>query len=73
MFCGIGSISHIPHNPHIQTEYGEYLEILHRILLVPHNTVMDLNNVMSQQVGISGELLQHQIIMFTWKMKPNLD
>ena len=43
------------------------------MLSIPQNIVVDLNNVMSQQVGISGELLQNQIIMFTWKLKLNLD
>ena len=30
-----------------QTECGEYLGIFHGILSVPHNNVMDLNNVMT--------------------------
>jgi len=29
-----------------KSECGEYLGIVHGILLVPHNTIMDLNKVM---------------------------
>ena len=32
-------------NPHIQTECGEYYVVC-RVLSIPHNIVMDLNNVM---------------------------
>ena len=36
--------------PNIQTKCGEYLRILHGILSVPQNIVMDLNNVMSKAI-----------------------
>lgn len=32
--------------PHIQTEREEYLEIFCGVLLVPHKTLMNMNNVM---------------------------
>ena len=31
-----------------ETECGEHMEILHGILLVPQNTVIDLNKVMNR-------------------------
>ena len=34
-------------------EHGNYLGIFHRILLVPHNIVMDMNNVMLTNVTLS--------------------
>ena len=44
MFCGMGSISW--NVSLIQTDCGEYSEILCRIMLVPQNTIMDVNNGM---------------------------
>ena len=35
-----------PDIPHIQIKCGEYVGILRGILSIPHNNVMDLNNVM---------------------------
>ena len=32
---------------HIQSEYEEYLEIFHGILSIPHNIVVNLNNIMN--------------------------
>ena len=46
MFCETDSI---PHNiPHIQTKCEEYPRILSGIVSVPHNIIMDLNNVMKR-------------------------
>ena len=47
MLCGTDNIAQVfPDTPQIQSECGEYLRILHGIISVPHNIVMDLNNVM---------------------------
>ena len=46
VFCGIVSISwNIPRYSHIQTVCGKYRGIFYGIMSVPHNIVMDLNNV----------------------------
>ena len=42
-----GDLSWLSASVHIQTKCGENLRILHGILLVPQNFVMDLNIVMS--------------------------
>ena len=39
-------------NPHVQFECGEYPGISCGILSIPHNIVMDLNNVMHIYVKI---------------------
>ena len=58
-----------------QYEYGEYLRILRGILLVPHNTIMDLNSVMwLREFGIITWL--HKLIWLlemeiSWKRKSN--
>ena len=41
-----GTVGILRNIPHVHTEYGEYYKIFARILSVPHNIVMDLNNVM---------------------------
>jgi hypothetical protein len=39
--------------PYIQSECGKYLGIFYGILLVPHNTLMDLNSIMNECIGSS--------------------
>lgn len=39
-----------PNISHIQSECGKHHEIFYGIISIPHNTAMDLNNVMKVQV-----------------------
>ena len=56
MLCGTDNIPHnIPIYAHVWTQCGKYMEILCGILSVPHNTIIDLNNVMN--IGFSKTLL----------------
>jgi hypothetical protein len=48
MFCGSNNILKYSH---VWTECGKYPKIFHGILLISHNIVMDLNNVMIKLEG----------------------
>jgi hypothetical protein len=48
---------------HIQSECGKYLKKICGILLVPHNTIMDLNNVMNNDDNLRNLLLEHTFLI----------
>jgi hypothetical protein len=57
MFCGTDNTPQ--KKIHIQPKHGEYSRIFHGILSVPHNIVMDPNNVV--WVVLHNKLLSHEL------------
>ena len=70
MIYGIDNIpSNIPQYPYIYIECGKHLRIFHEIWSLPHNTLMDLNNVM-HEFGLI--MLCWKFILGTWSFPETL-